>query len=85
MHLGLFFSGAGMAVIAAGYLAMVLLALPLIPLCDRFYAVMERAPTSRLFVSDVARGGWSALLIFALLYTIVQMSAGAPDFIYKGF
>ncbi len=85
VHLGLFFSGAGMAVIAAGYLAMVLLALPLIPLCDRFYAVMERAPTSRLFVSDVARGGWSALLIFALLYTIVQMSAGAPDFIYKGF
>jgi hypothetical protein len=84
-HLGLFFSAAGLAVFAGGYLLMFLLALPLIPLCDAFYALLERGVTSRLFVSDFARGGWSAMLIFLLLYTVIQMSAGAPDFIYKGF
>jgi alginate O-acetyltransferase complex protein AlgI len=84
-HLGLFFSGAGLAVFASGYVAMVLLAAPLIPLCDGFYQLLERAPTSRLFASDAARAAWSALMIFVLLYTVIQMSAGAPDFIYKGF
>jgi alginate O-acetyltransferase complex protein AlgI len=84
-HLGLFFSRAGLTVFVAGYMVMVLLAAALIPACDDFYRLLDQAPTSRLFLSDAARGGWSALLIFVLLYTIIQMNAGAPDFIYKGF
>jgi hypothetical protein len=72
-------------VLAAGLVAMSLLALPLIPLCDALYAVIARLRTDRLFVSDTARAAWSAGLIFLLVYFIMQMNAGAPDFIYQGF